>query len=88
MTVCMYRDIHTTTLYYQTCNSLNLYSYFSTYQFVILHSLSPDSIISNIYILNSLSYFYPLLLLLILQSLDWLAAFHLELLQAILFIAV
>ena len=31
---------------------------------------------------------YKRLLLLILQSFDWLAAFHLELLQAILFIAV
>jgi len=33
-------------------------------------------------------FFFVVFLLLILQSFDWLAAFHLELLQAIFFIAV
>lgn len=40
----------------QTCSSLNVF--FFTHPFLILRTLSPEYIITNIHVLNTLSYFF------------------------------
>jgi hypothetical protein len=42
----------------QTCSSLNLF--FFTYPFLVLRSLSPESVITNIHILNILPHLFPI----------------------------